>query len=149
MCGPMSGGACGALFLGLMSSRVGLRKWLIILLAMGFVMVSFFGLGQSSILSLSVVSAITGFFTNAGVVGFYALMASAFPSDVRASGTGIVIGIGRGGAALGPVVAGILFETGFGLLITSIVMGLGALLAAVAVYSLRGVLQRHDIAANI
>ncbi len=143
------GGACGALFLGFFSSRFGLRRLLIILLSIAFLMVSFFGLGQSSLLTLSAASAATGFFTNAGVVGFYALLATTFPSEVRASGTGLVIGIGRGGAAMGPVIAGVLFTSGFGLLTTSVVMGLGALLAAVAVFLLRGVLQRHEIAANI
>lgn len=143
------GGACGALFLGLFSSRFGLRRLLVVLLFIAFLMVSFFGLGQSSLATLSAVSAATGFFTNAGVVGFYALLASTFPSEVRASGTGLVIGIGRGGAALGPVVAGILFTSGFGLLTTSVVMGLGALFAAIAILMLRGVLQRHEIAANV
>ena len=143
------GGACGALFLGLASSRFGLRRLLMVLLVLGFVMVSCFALGQSSIKSLSVISAVIGFFTNAGVVGFYALIASTFPADVRAGGTGFVIGIGRGGAVLGPVLAGFLFASGAGLLATSVVMGLGALLAAVAVFFLRRVLESHRIAAKI
>ena len=143
------GGACGALFLGLASSRFGLRRLLMVLLVLGFVMVSCFALGQSSIKSLSVISAVIGFFTNAGVVGFYALIASTFPADVRAGGTGFVIGIGRGGAVLGPVLAGFLFASGAGLLATSGVMGLGALLAAVAVFFLRRVLESHRIAAKI
>ena len=40
----------------------------------------------------------------------YAMFAQAFPTQLRASGTGLVIGFGRGGAALGPVCAGILFS---------------------------------------
>lgn len=143
------GGATGALLLGLIAGRFRLRKLLTAVLLMSFVMVSAFGLGQSTLPALSAVAAMTGFFTNAGVVGFYALMANAFPSNVRASGTGVVIGIGRGGAALGPVVAGFLFNAGFGLLPVSIVMGAGALAAAVAVFYLKHVLEEHHIAANI
>jgi MFS family permease len=112
-------------------------------------MVCGFGIGQSTLPALSAVAAATGFFTNAGVVGFYALIAGAFPSTLRASGTGLVIGIGRGGAALGPVVAGVLFSSGFGLLPVSIVMGSGALIAALAVLLLHPVLKQHDIHANI
>ena len=64
-------------------------------------------------------------------------MARAFPADVRASGTGVVIGIGRGGAALSPIIAGILFENGVGLQGVAIVMGTGALVAALAVFLMK------------
>lgn len=127
------GGAVGAILLGLMASRIKLPKLLFGVLIASFVMVSVFGMGYSSLNSLAIVSAATGFFTNAGVVGLYALMAQAFPSDVRASGTGVVIGFGRGGAALSPIIAGYLFTSGVGLQGVSILMGAGALVSAVAI----------------
>ncbi|MFC4347094.1 MFS transporter [Kordiimonas lipolytica] len=138
------GGATGALVLGLIASGERLRKSLIGVLVLSFVMICVFGLGQESIPTLSAVAAMTGFFTNAGVVGFYALIASSFPAEVRASGTGIVIGIGRGGAALGPVIAGLLFSAGHGLMTVSIVMGIGALLAAGVIYLLKPAEQAAD-----
>ncbi len=143
------GGATGAILLGLFASRLKLRKLLIGVLILAFAMVSVFGLGQESLTGLALVAAMTGFFTNASVVGFYALMASAFPSELRASGTGIVIGIGRGGAALGPVIAGFLFAAGFDLLVVSIFMGAGALVAALALFMLGPVLKQHGLPANI
>ena len=57
-------------------------------------------------------AAVAGFFTNAGVVGPYALLAQSFPTDVRSTGTGFVIGVGRGGSALAPALAGFLFAAG-------------------------------------
>ena len=73
-----------------------------------------------------------GFFTNAGVVGLYAIFAQAFPTHVRATGTGFAIGVGRGGAAISPIIAGLLFEAGFGLQGVAIAMAAGAGIAAVA-----------------
>jgi len=143
------GGAVGSLCLGLLSARFRLRILLVVVFVFSFIMVTAFGFGQKTIANLSLVAAITGFFTNAGVVGIYALMVNVFPSDVRASGTGIVIGIGRGGAALGPIVAGLLFTAGFDLLLVSLVMGAGALVAAVVVFALGPVLKRHNMPANI
>ncbi|NIB43377.1 MFS transporter [Pseudomaricurvus alkylphenolicus] len=143
------GGALGALVMGIVSTRVRLRKLLTVMLVISFFMVSVFGLGHEDLAELSLIAAVTGFFTNASVVGFYALMAASFPADVRASGTGVVIGVGRGGAAMGPVIAGLLFVTGMDLLVVSIVMGAGAAIAAGAIFSLRPVLKRHDIAATI
>jgi MFS family permease len=83
------------------------------------------------------VVAVAGFFTNAGVVALYSLAAERFPTEVRATGTGFVIGLGRGGAALSPIVAGLLFEAGVGLQGVAILMSLGATLAAVAILLLR------------
>lgn len=127
------GGAIGAILLGLLASRIKLPTLLVGVLIASFVMVAVFGMGYSSLKSLAIVSAATGFFTNAGVVGLYALMAQAFPSDVRASGTGVVIGFGRGGAAVSPIIAGYLFTAGIGLQGVSIAMGAGALVSAVAI----------------
>jgi benzoate transport len=143
------GGAIGALLLGLFASRFKLRPLLIGILVLSFAMVTVFGLGPQSLFNLSLVSAATGFFTNAGVVGLYALMAQAFPAEVRGSGTGLVIGIGRGGAALGPVIAGYLFVAGFDLLDVSIVMGLGALVAAAALMYLGKVMRARQLDSQV
>lgn len=131
------GGALGGLLLGVIAGPRRLKPLLIGVLVMAFLMVSFFGRGFETIATLSVVAAIAGFFTNAGVVGFYAVMASSFPSEIRASGTGVVIGMGRGGAALGPVIAGFLFTAGFSLQLVAIAMGVGAVIAAIAIYFVR------------
>lgn len=130
------GGAIGALGVGLLGIRFNIRNLLIGVLLISFVMVSVFGLGQDTLLELILISAFAGIFTNGGVVGLYTLFARAFPSDVRASGTGFAIGVGRGGAALGPVAAGFLFNSGFGLLPVSMIMACGALVAAVVLFKI-------------
>lgn len=131
------GGATGALIIGLLATRFDLKKLIIGVMLISFVMINVFGLGQDTLFQLGLVSAITGFFTNAGVVGLYALLVRYFPASVRASGTGFVIGVGRGGAALGPMVAGVLFSQGYGLQGVSLFMGLSAVLAGVALMFLR------------
>lgn len=127
------GGALGAIAIGLVSTRVKLQPALIVALCLAALFVCVFGLEWQTSASLSWVAALAGFFTNAGVVGFYALIANAYPTQVRGSGTGVVIGVGRGGAALGPVVAGVLFVTGMNLLGVSIAMSVGSALAAICV----------------
>ncbi|NWG53083.1 MAG: MFS transporter [Hydrogenophilaceae bacterium] len=131
------GGASGAILLGLLSTRINVR-WLVIgALAVGFALVAYFGQGQADLRELALVAACAGFFTNAAIVGFYALMALAFPTDVRAGGTGFVIGVGRGGAALGPIVAGYLFVAGAGLDLVAMVMASGSVVAAISLVALR------------
>lgn len=130
------GGAIGGISLGLLSERIGLRS-----LAVGFfvtstVMVTIFGQGASNLVQLSSICAVTGFFTNGGVVAAYALLARAFPAELRASGTGFAIGVGRGGAVLAPIIAGYLFDAGFGLKFVAIAMSAGSLVAAAGVVTL-------------
>jgi benzoate transport len=131
------GGVCGALLLGILSHRFSV-KWLVITaLIVSAVMVTIFGTGQSDITQLSIIGACTGFFTNAAIVGMYAIFAQSFPTEVRAGGTGFVLGVGRGGAVLGPVMAGFLFESGNGgLLLVSIIMACGSLIAAMAIFAI-------------
>lgn len=124
------GGLLGALLLSGLSWRFALRKLLIGTMLLSFFTVTIFGQGQGDIDRLAVVAAAAGFFTNAGVVGLYALIAQAFPTSVRASGTGFVIGFGRGGAAVGPILAGFLFSIDLGLATVGVAMAAGSLVAA-------------------
>ncbi|MDZ4069387.1 MULTISPECIES: hypothetical protein [Sphingomonadaceae] len=67
------------------------------------------------------------------MVGFYAVIAASFPTEARGGGTGFVSGVGRGGAALGPVIAGFMFQAGLGLSGVALAMALGSLIAAAAI----------------
>jgi benzoate transport len=131
------GGAAGSLVLGLLTGKVRLLALTIIAMLASTVLVAIFGRGQSDLAALSAVAAIAGFATNAGVVGLYALIAQSFPTGVRATATGFVIGVGRGGSALAPALAGFLFLAGYGLQTVAILMGLGSLIAAVALFAMR------------
>ncbi len=124
------GNLLGAIAIGLASQRFRLRPLLIAAMLAGFTAIAVFGLGFQSVVRLSLVAMIAGFFVNASVVGLYPVMAQIYPAAFRASGIGFVIGVGRGGSALGPIVAGALFTGGAGLLVVSLVMGAGALIAA-------------------
>lgn len=132
------GGALGSLVLGLLTGKVRLVALTIAAMLASTVLVAIFGRSQSDLAALSAVAAIAGFATNAGVVGLYALIAQSFPTRVRATATGFVIGVGRGGSALAPALAGFLFLAGYGLQTVAILMGLGSIIAAIALFAMRG-----------
>jgi MFS transporter, AAHS family, vanillate permease len=125
------GGAIGGATLGLAAQRFGLKTITIALFVGSGAMVTVFGHGAADLVQLSVICALSGFFINGGIAGMYILVARAFPTDLRASGTGFVIGVGRGGAMLAPIVAGLLFHAGFGLQSVAILMSVGSLGAAI------------------
>ena len=126
------GGLLGSIFFGLLTHRFNLRKLVITALLLSAIAVAAFGQGPADLLRLSITAAIGGFFTNAAVVGMYAMLAQKFPTQVRAGGTGFAIGFGRGGAALGPIAAGLLFAAGGGLGMVALIMATGSLVGAFA-----------------
>lgn len=131
------GGLAGAVLLSMLSWRLPLRGLLVAALVAATAMVALFGQGQRDLAGLALIAGIAGFFTNAGVVGMYALIAQSFPTEARGTGTGFVIGVGRGGAALGPIVAGLLFAMNLGLPVVALGMAGGSLVAALALLALK------------
>ncbi|WP_404370684.1 MFS transporter [Sphingomonas sp. MMS24-J45] len=135
------GGLLGSVLLGLLTGRIGLLKLTIGAMLCSIVLVVAFGQGQHSLHNLSMIAAAAGFFTNAGVVGLYALTALAFPTSLRGTATGFIIGIGRGGSAMAPALAGLLFAGGLGVAQVAALMALGSLVGAIALIGLRGRVQ--------
>ena len=132
------GGLAGGLVFGVLSRYLPLRPMVVAVLAASAVAVIWFGQGQDSLARLAMVAAIAGLFTSAGVFGLYGLLAQGFPTEVRAGGTGFVIGLGRGGAALGPIAAGALFASGGSLALVCTLMALGSMIGAITILGLRG-----------
>lgn len=126
------GGAVGGGLFGLLAQRFPLKTLTILTMLASTVMVTLFGAGQSTLEGLALIAAAAGFFTNSAIVGLYSIFARAFPTHIRATGTGFAVGVGRGGAALAPYVAGVLFQHGFGLQAVAIAMASGSLIGVVA-----------------
>jgi MFS family permease len=131
------GGAIGGALFGLIATRTGVKPLTVCALLGGALTIVWFGRGAADLASLKEMLAIAGFFTNAAIAGLYLLFAQVFPTHVRATGTGFAIGIGRGGAALAPVIAGYLFRAGFALETVAVIMACGSLLAAVVLLALK------------
>jgi len=131
------GGAAGVAIFGLIAMRVGLKGLTIVTLLCSSVMVFWFGRGSSNLAALAATVAIAGVFTNSSIGGYYLLFAQVFPTHVRATGTGFAVGVGRGGAVLAPVIAGYLFQAGFGLQAVATMMAAGSLLSAAALLALK------------
>jgi MFS family permease len=125
------GGALGGAVFGLLTARIGLKPLSIGILILSAVGVIIFGRTPADLGTMAYLAAIAGFFGNAGVSGLYSIAAYAFPTHVRATGTGFVIGIGRGGAVLSPILAGLLLQGGYNVPTVAMVMSVGSVLGAI------------------
>jgi benzoate transport len=131
------GGAAGGALFGVLTQKLPLKPLTIITMLLATVGVIIFGHSPANLDRLSLLCAAAGFFGNAGIVGMYAIFARAFPTHVRAFGTGWAIGVGRGGAALAPWVAGLLFQHGHPVPEVALVMAMGSAIAACALLFLK------------
>ena len=131
------GGATGGAIFGFLTLRYNVKMLTVAALVVSTVAVSVFGTAPADLQTLIIICAFCGFFINAGIVGLYAIIAQAFPTHVRASGTGFAIGAGRGGSVLAPIVAGFLFQYGFSLPTVSFALGAGSIIGAVMLLLLK------------
>ena len=131
------GGAIGGALFGFLTLKYNVRVLTIVILLLSVVMVTLFGRSPEDIDKLSILCAFTGFCTNAGVVGLYAMFAQVYPAHVRATGTGFSIGLGRGGAVIAPIFAGFLFVSGISVPTVSMIMATGSIIAAIMLIMLK------------
>jgi len=139
------GGAAGGALFGLLAGRVGLKRLTIVILVLNAAAIIVFGQTPAVLGTMTWIAIGVGFFGNAAISGLYSIVAYAFPTHVRATGTGFVIGVGRGGAVLSPWIAGFLFDPSGVLKALPVeklywvapVMAMGSLLSAIALLFLK------------
>ena len=106
------GGVIAGLAAAATSARFGLRALLNLTLAGGGLMIVVFSRLPADIPLLIAAAAVAGFFLQGAMVVLYAVLARTFRAEMRASGSGFVIGIGRIGSILPPLLAGALAASG-------------------------------------
>ena len=123
------GGVIGGSALGWAAPRFGLIR--LVTIAMVGTSVTFVAFGLvSGLVAVQAMAFLAGVCVFGGIVGLYALLARAFPSELRVTGTGLAIGIGRGGAIVGPLVGGFLIAGGVSIPLSIAIIGACALGAA-------------------
>lgn len=127
------GGVIGIYLMGWMSTRWKLSN-LIFLLSFGSAigMVVFANAPNNLSLLMSLILVI-GILQQGGFTGFYAAASKVYPTEIRSTGIGWAIGLGRLGAVAGPAIAGYLIAAGFGMsanfVFFAIPMAIGGLIA--------------------
>jgi benzoate transport len=103
------GGIAGTVLLGAMASRFGIYRLLLAYMLIAAVVMPFFGsLAGASLAVLVPMALLLGYFLFALMGGLYTIIPSVYPPQVRNTGTGFAIGMGRFGAVVGPALAGYL-----------------------------------------
>ena len=131
------GGVIGSIGLSIITRFLPIRPLMALCLIFAAIGVAMFPYFTETLQSMKLVGFITGLFIFAAISGFFGLFAVSYPSSLLGSGSGLVLGVGRGGAVLGPMIPGFLFAAGMMLENIAIIMAGGSFLAGVAVLFLR------------
>jgi benzoate transport len=138
------GGIVACVLFGVLASKVDVRRLTMVMLTGSIISVACLGSIGGSLLFLTIGACVAGVFVNASISGMYGLMAQIFPTEVRSTGTGIVLGIGRGGGILSPIFVGALLDINIAVSVIAVIMAAGSLLALISAWLLGKHLAEND-----
>lgn len=106
------GGVMGIYLMGYLSTRFRLTDMIFYLSAASAVGMVIFALAPTQLNLLLALTLLIGILQQGGFTGLYATAAKAYPTNIRSTGIGWCIGLGRLGAVISPIIAGFLIAAG-------------------------------------
>jgi benzoate transport len=129
------GGAIGIVALGWLSAGRSLSNLIVGFLTGSAACMIIFALASDALyllLSLFII----GFLLQGGFTGLYAVAAKIYPTEIKATGVGWAIGLGRFGAVVGPFVGGLLIAAGISMETNFIIFALPLLISGFMAWKL-------------
>ena len=105
-----AGAIVGGIGLGLMASRIRLNWLQSVYALLGGVLLIAFGAWSGELYAALALAFLVGLFGTGCIIGAYAAVPQLYPAEVRTTGTGVAIGLGRWGGVASPTVAGLLLD---------------------------------------
>lgn len=107
------GGVLGGLAIGWLSGKFRIDRIGATFMLLSVVVMTLFGGLDVNLTLMLLVASLIGFFVAGSMISLYAAVPDLYPTQVRNTGTGWALGIGRLGAVIGPAVAGVLIGAGW------------------------------------
>ncbi len=132
------GATLGTTSMGLLAGKLGLRQTVLGFMLCAFVVMLVYGNVTLSTHFIFVLIFLIGIFVQGGFNGMYPTIARVYPPQIRATGLGFAIGIGRFGAILGPTLFGSLSDAGLPIAVLFSVFSVPLLITGFSVWGLKG-----------
>ncbi|MDA0707390.1 MAG: MFS transporter [Proteobacteria bacterium] len=130
------GGVIGVYLLAVLSTRLKLTNLIFALMLASAIGMVAFALAPPRLGLLLAIIFVVGLLQQGGFIGIYSAAAKAYPTNIRSTGIGWSIGLGRFGAVVGPAVAGYTIEAGLDMSANFIIFAIPMAIAAVLAYRL-------------
>ena len=108
-----AGAIVGGIALGLMASKIRLNRLQSGYALLGGVMLIAFGAWSGELYAALSLAFLVGLFGTGCIIGAYVAVPQIYPTEVRTTGTGVAIGLGRWGGVASPTVAGLMLDAGW------------------------------------
>jgi len=123
----------GIISQGYCSSKIGLKKTISFFFFITFILMSTFNIFIGTDL-IFIIFLLLGFSLQGGFVGLYAIAARLYSIEIKSTGIGWAIGIGRFGAIAGPLIGGYLVFMNFNISTNFLFFSITPLLSALLTY---------------
>ena len=131
------GGVLGIFILGTLSTRWKLTSLVSLFLFTSGISMVIFAISPNQQTLLMAMIFLIGILQQGGFTGLYAVAAKLYPTEIRSTGIGWAVGLGRSGAVIGPAVSGFLIAAGLSMSGNYIVFALPMLIAGFIAYRLK------------
>lgn len=125
------GGMLGMALFGFIAYKVNPRVLTTVFVILGFVTLAAFAVTGTHVPMAFVMLAIASFFFSAGNTGFYTVVPKLYPTLARATGYGMVAGIGRIGGMAAPILGGMAFDAHLSVKVVYMMFGAPLLLTGI------------------
>ncbi|MFI5717883.1 MFS transporter [Nocardia sp. NPDC051750] len=132
-----AGGIAGALIFGPLAGRFGVRRTLTALFVLAGAAFGLYAVSVESLNAAFATAALLGLTTSAVMAGMFSIGPMYYGSSIRATAVGLIIGLGRVGAILSPILAGALLDLDWAPRSIYFLFVLPMLAGAVAIYAMR------------
>lgn len=117
---------------GYLSAQFGLKRVICFFLITTALLMLVFGLFKGSVMVL-ILFGLIGFGIQGGFVGMYSVAAKLYPTQIRTTGVGWAVGLGRVGAVVGPIVGGLLIGMGLTMTTNFIIFAIPTIISGIAI----------------
>jgi predicted MFS family arabinose efflux permease len=131
------GAALGSSSIGAFGSKVGMRQAMLSFLVVAFFIMQIYAFSSPGPTLIFILVLFIGFFVQGGFNGIWPTLARIYDANIRTTGVGYTVGIGRFGAILGPWLFGFLSDSGLGIEMLFILFSIPLLLMGLCIWSLK------------
>ncbi len=132
-----AGAAIGTTSMGFIAGKIGLKKTVLSFMLLAFAVMLIYGNFGLNTLMIFVMIFFIGIFVQGGFNGMYPTISRVYPTEIRTTGVGFAIGVGRLGAIIGPTLFGALSDAGLSIQMLFSLFSLPLLVTGFCVYSLK------------
>ncbi len=130
------GAAIGSSSIGALGSKFGLRQSILVFMITAFLIMQIYAFSTLNTTLIFVLVFLIGIFVQGGFNGIWPTLARVYPAQIRTTGVGYTVGIGRLGAIFGPLIFGYLSDSGMSITMLFVLFSLPLLGMGVSIWTL-------------